>query len=124
AESQGHGYHAALKVNPGSPIVGKTVEAANLRNLPGLFLARIERADDTVVAVSPREVSEAEDVLVFVGQLESVVELHQIKGLVPSTTDAHEHSGDESGPGYRPNLRIVEAVVSNNSSLVGLTIRQ
>ncbi|MEX0876901.1 MAG: SLC13 family permease, partial [Phycisphaerales bacterium] len=124
AESQGHGYHAALMVNPGSPIVGKTVEAANLRSLPGLFLARIERADDTVVAVSPREVIEAEDVLVFVGQLESVVELQQIKGLVPSTTDAHEHSGDESSPGYRPNLRIVEAVVSNNSSLVGLTIRQ
>lgn len=125
AESQGHGYHAALKVTPGSPIIGKNIEAANLRNLPGLFLARIERADDTVVAVSPREIIEADDVLVFVGQLDSVVELQQIKGLVPSTTDAHEHEEEEdNGASYRPNLRIVEAVVSNNSTLVGLTIRQ
>jgi len=127
AETHAHGYHAALKVSQGSPIVGKTVEAANLRNLPGLFLARIERSDDSVIAVSPREIIEADDVLVFVGQLDSVVELQQIKGLVPSTTDAHEHDHegeDRSNPGYRPNLRIVEAVVSNNSSLVGLTIRQ
>ena len=122
---QGHGYHAALKVSPGSPIIGKTLEAANLRNLPGLFLARIERSDDTVIAVSPKEIIEADDVLVFVGQLDSVVELQQIKGLVPSTTDAHEHDEvTENGSSYRPNLRIVEAVISNNSSLVGLTIRQ
>ena len=125
AEGQGHGYHAALKVSSGSPIIGKNIEDANLRNLPGLFLARIERSDDTVVAVSPQEIIEADDVLVFVGQLDSVVELQQIKGLVPSTTDAHEtHDGADSGAEYRPNLRIVEAVVSNNSSLVGLTIRQ
>ncbi|MFG0300202.1 MAG: SLC13 family permease [Phycisphaerales bacterium JB047] len=126
AEGQGHGYHAALKVCPGSPIIGKTVEAANLRNLPGLFLARIERSDDTVIAVSPQEIIEAEDVLVFVGQLDSVVELQQIKGLVPSTTDAHEHEDEvtDASASYRPNLRIVEAVLSNNSSLVGLTIRQ
>lgn len=125
AESQGHGYHAALKVSPGCPIIGKTVEAANLRSLPGLFLARIERSDDSVIAVSPREIIEAEDVLVFVGKLDSVVELQQIKGLVPSTADAHEHEDEAvNGNSYRPNLRIVEAVVSNNSSLVGLTIRQ
>lgn len=127
AETHGEGYHAALKVNTGSPIIGKTVESANLRNLPGLFLSRIERADDSVVAVSPKEIIEENDVLVFVGQLDSVVELQQIKGLVPSTTDAHEHAQDEDAvPGvhYRPNLRIVEAVVSSNSSLVGLTIRQ
>lgn len=126
AETHAHGYHAALKVTAGSPIIGKTVEAANLRNLPGLFLSRIERSDDSVVAVSPQEIIEAEDVLVFVGQLDSVVELQQIKGLVPSTADAHEHDDEElpSNPNYRPNLRIVEAVVSNNSGLVGLTIRQ
>lgn len=125
AETQGQGYHAALKVSPSSPIVGKTIEAANLRNLPGLFLSRIERADDTVVAVSPQEIIEGDDVLVFVGQLESVVELQQIKGLVPSTIEAREQSeGGAHGKGYRPNMRIVESVISNNSSLVGLTIRQ
>ncbi len=128
AEIHTQGYHAALKVSEGSPIIGKTIEDANLRNLPGLFLSRIERDDDTVVAVSPREKIQANDVLVFVGQLESVVDLQQIKGLVPSatettdTTETAENTKDTLA--YRPNLRIVEAVVSNNSSLVGLTIRQ
>ena len=129
AETHGQGYHAALKVSPQSPIVGKTVEEANLRNLPGLFLSRIERADDSMVAVSPKEIIQDGDVLVFVGQLESVVELQQIKGLVPATTETHGHresdiEESEADDHYRPNLRIVEAVVSNNSSLVGLTIRQ
>jgi di/tricarboxylate transporter len=124
AEAKGHGYHAALKVSSSSPIIGKTVEAANLRNLPGLFLSRIERSEDTVIAVSPKEAIRADDVLVFVGQLDSVVELQQIKGLVPSS-DEHDHEDEQAdGSSYRPNLRIVEAVVSNNSSLVGLTIRQ
>ena len=121
-QNQSQGYHAALSVKAESPIVGKTVEAADLRNLPGLFLSRIERDDDSMVAVSPKEIIHAGDVLVFVGQLSSVVELQQIKGLVPSTTDAQEtEAGDAQ---YRPNLRVVEAVVSNNSSLIGMTIRQ
>jgi len=124
AETQGQGYHAALKVNPESPIVGKTVEAANLRNLPGLFLSRIERDDDSIVAVSPQQVVKPNDVLVFVGQLESVVDLQQIKGLVPSTVEKREEGSTENLSTYRPNLRIVEAVVSNNSSLVGITIRE
>ena len=124
AEMKGQGYHAALKVNPESPIVGKTVEEANLRNLPGLFLSRIERDDDSIVAVSPTQTIKEGDVLVFVGELESVVDLQQIKGLVPSTVDHHSEGDQENSDTYRPNLRIVEAVVSNNSSLVGLTIRQ
>tara|TARA_R110002073_G_scaffold118918_1_gene258465 strand:+ start:342102 stop:343940 length:1839 start_codon:yes stop_codon:yes gene_type:complete len=125
AETHEQGYHAALKVSVGSPIVGKTVEAANLRNLPGLFLSRIEREHDSIVAVSPTEKIQSGDVLVFVGQLESVVELQQIKGLVPESIDSQDDEQEaEPGSQYRPNLRIVEAVVSNNSSLVGMTIRQ
>lgn len=125
AETHEQGYHAALKVSLGSPIVGKTVEAANLRNLPGLFLSRIEREHDSIVAVSPTEKIQTGDVLVFVGQLESVVELQQIKGLVPESIDSQDDEQEaEPGSQYRPNLRIVEAVVSNNSSLVGMTIRQ
>lgn len=125
AEAHDEGYHAALRVEPGSPIVGKTVEDADLRDLPGLFLARIERENITLGAVSPQQVIQARDVLVFVGQLDSVVDLQQIKGLVPSTLPSSDESIDESDdPHYRPNLTISEAVVSNNSSLVGLTIKE
>jgi len=118
-------YHAALRVEPGSPIVDKTVEAAGLRALPGLFLSRIERDEQTLVAVGPEEVIRARDVLVFVGDLDSVVDLQQIKGLVPSTLPGPDDSVDEDhDPHYRPNLRITEAVISSNSSLAGLTIKE
>ena len=127
AVAHDEGYHAALMVENESPIVGKSVEQANLRNLPGLFLARIERDHDLIIAVSPIEVIRAGDVLVFVGQLDSVVDLQRIKGLVPSTHEQIIEEGDVSagsGNAYRPNLRISEAVVANNSSLVGSTIRE
>lgn len=125
AETHDEGYHAALRVEPNSPIVGKSVEDADLRDLPGLFLARIERENTTLVAVSPQEIINARDVLVFVGQIDSVVDLQQIKGLVPSTLPSSDDSIDESeDPHYRPNLTISEAVVANNSSLVGLTIKE
>jgi len=125
AESHDEGYHAALRVESNSPIVGKTVEDADLRDLPGLFLARIEREHTTLGAVSPHERINAGDVLVFVGQLDSVVDLQQIKGLVPSTLPCSDESIDEDqDPHYRPNLCISEAVISNNSSLAGLTIKE
>jgi len=111
------GYHATLRVDPGCAIVGKTVEQADLRNLPGAFLARIERGDDSILAVSPQEVILAGDELVFVGEVTSVVELQQIRGLVPA-------GNSDSDTSYRPNLRLTEAVVSTNSSLAGSTIRQ
>lgn len=118
-------YHAALRVEPGSPIADKSVEQAGLRALPGLFLSRIERGDVTLVAVGPAEVIRARDVLVFVGDLDSVVDLQQIKGLVPSTLPGPDDSVDEDhDPHYRPNLRVTEAVISSNSSLAGLTIRE
>ena len=122
--ADGSGYHAALRVENNSSIVSKTIEAAGLRNLPGLFLARIEREHEALVA-TPDEIIHAGDVLVFVGNLESVVDLQAIKGLVPASLPGPDASVDEDhDPHYRPNLRLTEAVVSNNSSLVGLTIRQ
>ena len=108
-------YYATLKVRPDSPMVGKTVEAAGLRHLPGLFLSRIERDDSSVIAVTPEETIRAGDVLAFVGALESVVDLQQFKGLEPT---------GNAGMEYRPNLRLIEAVVSNESQFVGLTVRQ
>lgn len=111
------GYHATLRVEAGCPIIGKTVEDADLRNLPGVFLARIERGDESIPAVSPKEVIQAGDELVFVGEVASVVELQQIRGLVPAGNSETERS-------YRPNLRLTEAVVSTNSSLAGSTIRE
>jgi di/tricarboxylate transporter len=108
-------YFTALRVSPGSPIVNKTVEQAGLRHLPRLFLSRIDRGEDSLVPGSKSTIR-AGDILVFVGALESVVDLQQIKGLEPLT--------HEEGPAhYRPNLRLMEAVVASDSEFVGRTIR-
>ncbi len=109
-------YMTAMRVVAGSALVGKTIAQAELRHLPGLFLSRIDRPDQTVVAVSPEEVLEADDVLVFVGQLDSVIDLQKIKGLLPATDE-------EESAAYRPSMRLIEAVVSERSPLLNLTVR-
>lgn len=110
-------YLAPLRVAQGSPIVGKSVEQAGLRHLPGLYLSRIDRMDHTIVAVGPGEIIEAGDVLVFVGALDSLVDVQKIKGIEPVA------DGESESVGYRPNLRLIEAVLAPSSPLVGQTIR-
>ena len=47
-------WTAEVRVPAGSPHAGKSIEAAGLRSLPGLFLARIERDGVALPAVEPR----------------------------------------------------------------------
>jgi len=95
-------YMTAMRVEPGSPIVGKTIEKAGLRSLPGLYLSRIDRLNTTVIAVSPDEIIGPRDVLVFVGILDSVMDLQKIRGLTPVTSDSDR-------PEYRPAMQIGRA---------------
>lgn len=108
-------YTVALAVAPGAAVVGQRLDAAGLRQLSGLFLAHIEREGDVLPAVSPAEVIRAGDVLVFVGVRASVVELHQIRGLEPVVRDP---AGTP-----RHGHRLIEAVITSSSPLVGQTIR-
>ncbi len=117
---QARKYMTAMAVPAGSPIAGRTIEAAGLRNLPGVFLSRIDRADETIIAVGPEHKVLAGDVLMFVGSVESVAELQKMKGLVPAEAEGSAASGTT----YRPNMRLHEAVVSTSSPLVGQTIKE
>lgn len=108
-------YMVALRAEPGAAVVGLSLEGAGLRHLSGLFLAHIERQHDVLHAVGPGEIVRADDVLVFVGVLASIVELHQIPGLVPVAW--------EPAAGARRDHRLIEAVVPPSSPMVGQTIR-
>lgn len=110
-------YQVEMLVEPESPIVGKTIEEAGLRHLPGLYLTQIERGETLLRAVEPDEKLEGGDVLSFAGILESVVDLRKIRGLVPATDQVKKV---ESKPHART---LVEAVVARNSPLVGRTVR-
>ena len=110
-------YTVEMLVTPGSSLVGKSIEAAGLRHLPGMYLVEIDRVGRVMPAVSSSEVLEADDRLVFVGVVESVVDLQKISGLEPATDQVFELDGPRS------NRRLVEAVVSEGCPLINRTIR-
>ena len=111
-------YTLAMRIEPGSPLVGQTIESAGLRGLPGMYLVEIERDDEVLPAIAPHQRLKAEDRLVFAGILESVVDLYRFRGLVPAT----DQIGKLALP--RPERCLVEAVVSDSCALVGKSIRE
>ncbi len=110
-------YTIEFMVSDASPLIGKSIERAGLRHLPGVFLSGIWRSDSVIVAVSPDEVLLAGDHLVFVGAVNSVVDLVRQPGLVP----APENLFDLATP--RSNRQLIEVVISATCPLIGHTIR-
>lgn len=111
-------YTVEMIVEAGGPLVGRTIEQAGLRHLPGLYLAEIDRKGEILPAVAPKTRLEAEDRLVFAGILESVVDLRRIRGLSPATNQTFKLDAP-------PTQRcLIEAVVSDRCPLIGKTIRE
>jgi di/tricarboxylate transporter len=101
-------------VEPQGPIAGRSVEAAGLRHLEGVFLVEIERGGEPIAPVAPTMVLREGDHLLFVGRAQVVADLRNIPGLVSAETphleqlDAADH-------------RLVETVVGAASPLLGRT---
>lgn len=110
-------YTVEMIVQPGGPMVGQTIEQAGLRHLSGLFLAEIERGKDILPAVGPTERLQENDRLIFVGIVESVVDLQKIRGLQPATNQVFKLNDP------RTQRCLLEAVVSDRCPIVGKTIR-
>lgn len=111
-------YIVRMDVKPESSIVAKSIEAAGLRQLPGLYLTQIERADEFIPAPAPETIIQAGDTLSFAGILESVVDLRKIRGLMPSTNQVEKVSSENQ------ERTLVEAVISHNSHLIGRTVKE
>jgi di/tricarboxylate transporter len=107
-----------LEVFDSSPLIGKSIQEAGLRHLPGAFVAELIRGQEVVSAVRPDEVLQGGDRLVFVGNVASVRSLYHQSGLRP----APEQIFKLDTPRYKRCL--VEAVVSNTCPMVGHTIRE
>lgn len=110
-------YTVEMIVDTNGPLVGKSIEQAGLRHLPGLYLAEIDRQGEILPAVAPKTKLEADDRLVFAGILESVVDLRRIRGLSPATDQTFKLDAP------RTQRCMIEAVVSDRCPLVGKTIR-
>jgi di/tricarboxylate transporter len=83
-----------------------------------MFLSAIERDGETMVAVGPEQVLHGNDLLIFVGVVDSVVDLQKMRGLVPATDQVFKISAS------RLNRMLVEVVVSETSPMVGRTVKQ
>ncbi|HUG20192.1 MAG TPA: SLC13 family permease [Planctomycetaceae bacterium] len=112
-------YLAEMQVQAGCRLIGETVENAGLRRLPGLFLIEIDRNGQTIGPVGPDDMIAANDRLIFTGIVSSIIELEMIAGLVPVADPDYEVS-----PRQQRRRRLCEAVISENSPLVGKTIRE
>lgn len=112
-------YLVDMTVAPACPLVGKTVQDAGLRQLPGLFLIEIDRNGETITPVAPGDRIHAGDHLVFTGVVSTIADLERIPGLVPSADDTFEQR-----PAERVHRQLTEAVLSRTSPLVGRTVKE
>lgn len=111
-------YTAEMLVEHNSPLAGRSIEDAGLRRLPGLFLIEVDRDGQIIPAVSSHEILQAQDRLVFAGIPDSVVDLQQMRGLVPATDQVFKLGSP------RQSRCFVEAVLSDSCPLVGKGVRQ
>lgn len=115
---QAREYTLEMLVEAGSPLIGRNLGEAGLRNLPDAFLAEIERGGTVLPAVSPRVRLQAGDRLLFVGVVESLVELVRLRGLVPAPDQLFKLDAP------RAERRFFEVVLSASCPMVGKTIRE
>lgn len=111
-------YTVEMMVPIDSPLSGKSIEQAGLRHLPGLYLVEVIRNRHIIPAVSPKEVLCDDDLLVFIGAIDSIVDLHRLRGLQPATDEVFKLDTPRS------ERCLIEAVVSNTCPMVGKTIRE
>ncbi|BDF96295.1 SLC13 family permease [Pseudoalteromonas sp. KAN5] len=106
-------FYLEGKVEPGSKLIGKSVEENGLRELKDLFLAEILRGDRRICAVTPQQVIKSGDILLFVGDIKSVPLLTRFDGL-KVVHDKHEKDVEH----------LVEVVVSQSSKFIGKTVKE
>jgi di/tricarboxylate transporter len=112
-------YLVEMLVQPGCALVGKSVEQAGLRQLPGLFLIEISRGEEVLTPIEPGDIIHAHDRMVFTGVVGTIADLERIPGLVPAADITYE-----ARPAERTLRRLTEAVLSRTSPIIGRTVRE
>lgn len=111
-------YSVEMIVEEKSPLSGTSIEKAGLRHLPGLFLAEIHRGSEVLPAVGPEEKLREGDRLIFVGIVDSIVDLKNFRGLKPATNQVFKLDTPEQ------ERTLIEAVVSDACPLIGKSVRE
>lgn len=115
-ESHHREYIVETEIKKGSPLAGKTINQANLRNLQGLYLFRIIRQNRWVMAEPNETIIQEDDILLFTGDTTSIPQLLKKNPSIriPSVGmfAKKEHTG------------IIEIVVSHNSTMINKTLKE
>ncbi len=105
-------YLLEAEVIENSTLIGRSVEENGLRNLDSIFLVEVVRKGRLISPVTPEEVLQAHDKLIFTGDISKVLTLQQFDGL----TLFAEQDGL-----LRDNL--TEVVIKPDSSVIGKSLK-
>jgi len=105
-------YLLEAEISPVSKLVGKNIEENGLRNLDSLFLVEVVRNGRLISPVNPEEVLQANDKLIFTGDISKVLVLQQFDGL----TLFAEQDGL-----LRDNL--TEVLIKPDSAIIGKSLK-
>lgn len=110
-------YRFRLRVPPGSPLAGMSIQKANLRSLGDAYLVYIRRGLHAIGPVAPEEIIREEDILTFIGRADARERLRRRTGF-------SVYLDDEGAHGRKNEPPLLQAVVSTNSMLAGKTLKE
>lgn len=105
-------YLLEAEISQDSKLIGKSIEANGLRNLDSLFLVEVVRGSRLITPVTPEEILQAGDKLIFTGDISKVLILQQFDGL--------SLFADKDGL-IKDNL--TEVLIKPDSAIVGKTLK-
>lgn len=110
-------FTVAMAVIPGGLADGASVTECGLRDLTGVFLLEVDRAGTVIAPVGPDFRLQADDLLMFVGRVDTVADLNRTRGL-RSAEQEHLRALQSADHTY------YQAVVGRGSPLVGRTLKE
>jgi di/tricarboxylate transporter len=117
SDDEAREFVVRMRVEPGGPLDGQTVESGGLRHLQGVFLVEVDRDEQRIAPVAPDAVLRGGDELTFVGRADLVIDLQRQRGLV-SSEQYHLTEVDDGSHTF------FEAVIGADSPLVGRTLKE
>lgn len=109
-------YLVEMAVEPGSPLLGKTISESGLKDLPNIFLFGILREGKLKTPIQDKAIFRDGDRFIFTGESAHLENLDNIDGLSNPTFC--------NSPEICDNAEIVEAIIPTTSSLIGKTIEE
>lgn len=108
-------YIVETEIKEGSSLAGKTIQEANLRNLQGLYLFRIIRNEQYLMAEPNETLLKEKDILLFTGDTQAISQLVASNPSISIPSVGMFAKKGQTG--------LIEIVISHNSTLINKTFK-